>query len=735
MAEPLLRKTFSRLRGREKLPRKKSDAKERGRPAQRPEPSPPEPEPQAPEGSQAGAEGPPSPEASRSPARGAYLQSLEPSSRRWVLGGAKPPDEATLGPGAAGSREPAGEIWYNPIPEEDPRLPAPELPGPQPGSAEPESLASPGAAPASPPTKASRTKSPGPARRLSMKMKKLPELRRRLSLRSTRAGRERERAAPAGSVISRYHLDSSVGTPGRAAVSEGARGLRAGYLSDGDSPERPAGPPSPTAFRPYEVGPSARTPPSALWGRLSLHLYGLGGLRPAPGATPRDLCCLLQVDGVARARTGPLRGGPDFLRLDHTFHLELEAARLLRALVLAWDPGVRRHRPCAQGTVLLPTVFRGCEAQQLAVRLEPQGLLYAKLTLSEQQEAPGTAEPRVFGLPLPLLVEREQSPGQVPLIIQKCVGQIERRGLRVVGLYRLCGSAAVKKELRDAFERDSAAVCLSEDLYPDINVVTGILKDYLRELPTPLITQPLYQVVLEAMAREPPSRAPSSTEGTRGLLSCLPDVERATLTLLLDHLRLVSSFHAHNRMTPQNLAVCFGPVLLPARQAPARPRIRSSGPGLSNAVDFKRHIEVLHYLLQAWPDPRRPPEAPELVPYLRPKRQPPLHLPLASPEVVTRPRGRGGPESPPSNRYAGDWSVCGRDFLPCGRDFLSGPDYDHVTGSDSEDEDEEAGEPTVATDFEDDFEAPFNPHLNLKDFDALIMDLERELSKQINVCL
>lgn len=216
-----------------------------------------------------------------------------------------------------------------------------------------------GAAPASPPPKASRTKSPGPARRLSMKMKKLPELRRRLSLRGPRAGRERERAAPAGSVISRYHLDSSVGTPGRAAVAGGARGLRAGYLSDGDSPERPGGPPSPTAFQPYEVGPSGRAPPAALWGRLSLHLYGLGGLRPASGATPRDLCCLLQVDGVARARTGPLRGGPDFLQLDHTFHLELEAARLLRALVLAWDPGVRRHRPCAQGTVLLPTVFRG----------------------------------------------------------------------------------------------------------------------------------------------------------------------------------------------------------------------------------------------------------------------------------------------------------------------------------------------------------------------------------------
>ncbi|KAG8517293.1 Rho GTPase-activating protein SYDE1 [Galemys pyrenaicus] len=805
MAEPLLRKTFSRLRGREKLPRKKSDVKERGRPAQHPEPSPLEPEPQVLEGSKAGAEGSSSPEASRSPGRGAYLQSLEPSSRRWVLSGAKPPEEASLGPRTPGSGEPAGEIWYNPIPEEDPRPLAPELQRPQSGSSEPEGAAPQGATPASSPTKASRTKSPGPARRLSMKMKKLPELRRRLSLRSTRAGRERERAAPTGSVISRYHLDSSVGTPGRAAVAGGARGPPPGYLSDGDSPERPGGPPSPTAFRPYEVGPAAPAPPAALWGRLSLHLYGLGGLRPAPGATPRDLYCLLQVDGVARARTGPLRGGTDFLRLDHTFHLELEAARLLRALVLAWDPGVRRHRPCAQGTVLLPTVFRGCEAQQLAVRLEPQGLLYAKLTLSEQREVPGTVEPRVFGLPLPLLVEREQPPGQVPLIIQKCVGQIERRGLRVVGLYRLCGSAAVKKELRDAFEQDSAAVCLSEDLYPDINVITGqpaplllsahppfnlhlkavpgslwtqavwpcfhsptlilllpipspvtppaseprgvltrvgpvsagILKDYLRELPTPLITQPLYQVVLEAMARQPPSRAPPSTESTRDLLSCLPDVEKATLTLLLDHLRLVSSFHVHNRMTPQNLAVCFGPVLLPARQAPTRSRIRGSGSGITNAVDFKRHIEVLHYLLQAWPDPRRSPEVPNLAPYLRPKRQQSLHLPIAGSEVVTRSRGRSGPESPPSNRYAGDWSVCGRDFLPCGRNFLSGPDYDRVTGSDSddEDEDEDTVEPTGAADFEDEFDAPFNPHLNLKDFDALILDLERELSKQINVCL
>lgn len=50
--------------------------------------------------------------------------------------------------------------------------------------------------------------------------------------------------------------------------------------------------------------------------------------------------------------------------------------------------------------------------------------------------------------------------------------------LQVVGLYRLCGSAAVKKELREAFERDSHAVELCENMYPDVNVITGNTKGH-----------------------------------------------------------------------------------------------------------------------------------------------------------------------------------------------------------------------------------------------------------------
>uniref|UniRef100_A0A8C2EN95 Synapse defective Rho GTPase homolog 1 n=1 Tax=Cyprinus carpio TaxID=7962 RepID=A0A8C2EN95_CYPCA len=303
----------------------------------------------------------------------------------------------------------------------------------------------------------------------------------------------------------------------------------------------------------------------------------------------------------------------------------------------------------------------------------------------------------------------------------------------VVGLYRLCGSAAVKKELRDAFERDSAAVTLNDELYPDVNVITGILKDYLRELPSPLITRTLYEVVLEAMMVRPACRNTSDaqrSQNTVSLLQCLPEAERATLSFLLDHLSLVASYSDSNRMTCQNLAVCFGPVLLTPTQESWQAGMTGPGSGIASAVDFKRHIEALHYLLQLWPgDASRLPKGRVTDDSLASQ---------SSLQVVVSRRGRGRLESPPCNRYAGDWSVCGRDFLSNDE-----ADYDEVAGSESDDDMQQPKKRDVWTspeglfvdEFALDFDAPFTCRLSLKDFDTLISDLERELSKQINICL
>jgi len=85
------------------------------------------------------------------------------------------------------------------------------------------------------------------------------------------------------------------------------------------------------------------------------------------------------------------------------------------------------------------------------------------------------------------------------------------------------------------------------------------------------------------------------------VFECVPFCPlQATLSLLLDHLSLVASFKSSNRMTHQNLAVCFGPVLLASTDGP--PAGEGGGGGeMVSAVDFKRHIEVLHYLLALWP--------------------------------------------------------------------------------------------------------------------------------------
>ena len=70
------------------------------------------------------------------------------------------------------------------------------------------------------------------------------------------------------------------------------------------------------------------------------------------------------------------------------------------------------------------------------MRLEPRGLLYVKLTLQEQWDPPSPRPsdqqpPAVFGLELRHLVDKEGSAFPVPLLIQKCVAEIEKRGLKV----------------------------------------------------------------------------------------------------------------------------------------------------------------------------------------------------------------------------------------------------------------------------------------------------------------
>uniref|UniRef100_W5K9S3 Synapse defective Rho GTPase homolog 2 n=1 Tax=Astyanax mexicanus TaxID=7994 RepID=W5K9S3_ASTMX len=626
-----------------------------------------------------------------------------------------------------------------------------------------------------------RIKSPRTVRKLSMKMKKLPELSRKLSVKGnptssagTSSGQSEVRAAigtaeqsmtppggvttssASGNVIWRYHLDSSVSTQQHSYSKKKSSGggvpksaSKGGYLSDGDSPELVAksgkhgsseGKSSRLcdkdtnagalktdldvdAFRPYNFSEQPKCT-AYISGLMSLHFYGAEGLKP-PRADSRHVYCAIQVDSVNKARTALLTCRTAFLDMDHTFNIELENAQHLKLALFSWEAVPRRNRVCCHGTVVLPPLFRtATRTHQLAVRLEPRGIIYVKLGLMEQwknslrgPDSEREGEANVFGVEAARVVEREGAGLMVPLIIEKCITEIERRGCQVVGLYRLCGSAAVKKELREAFERDSHAIELSESNYPDINVITGVLKDYLRELPFPLISKPLYEAVIDSMAKRPLligsggcENDPAESEHTVSLLETLPEVEKMTLRKLLDHLKRVASHHEVNKMTCQNLAVCFGPVLLSQRQDASchSNRVFVDSEELASALHFKKHIEVLHYLLQLWPvvDAEGKPSSPALdsppsavttaaAPIRRRKERPQV-LNLTESDLAGVLRPRPGRLDSPSNRYAGDWSDCRETYLQ--QSCSDEADYADVPGDELEERVMEAEEKALEQD-------------------------------------
>ncbi|XP_031776722.1 rho GTPase-activating protein 100F isoform X3 [Nasonia vitripennis] len=365
---------------------------------------------------------------------------------------------------------------------------------------------------------------------------------------------------------------------------------------------------------------------SGVSGLLWVHLLAGRGLRattstsaattpstPSVNCGLRDLYCVLECDRVHKART-VVRTGDLMFDWDENFELDLVGNRQLDLLVYSWDPQYR-HKLCYKGSVHLASLLKESPIHQLAVKVEPRGTIYLRLRYTDAGQtfrrrglpiiSLATRIAPLFGIDLDTVVTRESKTGgvpggvstalamggsgvpNVPIIVWRCVEEVERRGLDIIGLYRLCGSATKKRILREAFERNARSVDLSSDNVPDINVITGVLKDYLRELPEPLFTKCLYQMMVDALGVCLPDDPQGNAKLMFSILDCLPTVNKCTLIYLLDHLAMVIS--QCNKMSPASLAVCFGPVLM----------LHSDESGAP--LDFQQPIAVLKYLLEIWP--------------------------------------------------------------------------------------------------------------------------------------
>ncbi|KAL6106364.1 myo9a [Pungitius sinensis] len=160
---------------------------------------------------------------------------------------------------------------------------------------------------------------------------------------------------------------------------------------------------------------------------------------------------------------------------------------------------------------------------------------------------------RQYGVELSRLTSEERA---VPQLVEKLINYIEMHGLYTEGIYRKPGSANKIKELRLGLDTDVSVVSLDDY---NIHVIASVLKQWLRDLPSPLMTFELYEEFLRAMGQ------PDRREVIRGVYSVIDQLSRthlSTLERLIFHLVRIALQEETNRMSANALAIVFAPCIL-----------------------------------------------------------------------------------------------------------------------------------------------------------------------------
>ncbi|XP_026233600.1 unconventional myosin-IXAa isoform X4 [Anabas testudineus] len=160
---------------------------------------------------------------------------------------------------------------------------------------------------------------------------------------------------------------------------------------------------------------------------------------------------------------------------------------------------------------------------------------------------------RQFGVEVSRLTNDERT---VPLVVEKLINYIEMHGLYAEGIYRKPGSNNKIKELKLGLDTDVDSVNL--DVY-NIHVIASAFKQWLRDLPNPLMTFELYEEFIRAMGLQ------DKKEMTRGVYSVIDQLSRThlnTLERLIFHLVRIALQEETNRMSANALAIVFAPCIL-----------------------------------------------------------------------------------------------------------------------------------------------------------------------------
>ncbi|KAI8803271.1 hypothetical protein BJ742DRAFT_829960 [Cladochytrium replicatum] len=175
----------------------------------------------------------------------------------------------------------------------------------------------------------------------------------------------------------------------------------------------------------------------------------------------------------------------------------------------------------------------------------------------------------------------------IPLVMELCIAEVEKRGIESQGIYRLSGNKSTVEKFRTMFNQQDAVDFSTE---PDINVCAALLKLYLRELHNPLIPFDHYDRFIEVARVEDRDERLLRLRDT---IYMLPEPNFRALETLLRHLQRVAEYSHINKMEPANLAIVFGPSLL---------RTSEDGQGeaqvMMNMLNMSHHNSLVEAMIE-----------------------------------------------------------------------------------------------------------------------------------------
>ncbi|XP_036386371.1 SLIT-ROBO Rho GTPase-activating protein 3 isoform X1 [Megalops cyprinoides] len=147
----------------------------------------------------------------------------------------------------------------------------------------------------------------------------------------------------------------------------------------------------------------------------------------------------------------------------------------------------------------------------------------------------------------------------IPLVVESCIRYINLYGLQQQGIFRVPGSQVEVNDIKNSFERGEDPL-IDDQSDHDINSVAGVLKLYFRGLENPLFPKERFLDLISTIKLESPAER---AHHIQQIIVTLPRTVIIVMRYLFAFLNHLSQYSDENMMDPYNLAICFGPTLMP----------------------------------------------------------------------------------------------------------------------------------------------------------------------------